>query len=339
MAAERTAGFRRAPVSGRGRSEAREEGAEAGTGAGAGRAHTAQAYKPHRPPHVRKPSRSRTLGVSSDNLHSQSHQPSGSPLSFLSVLFPLPLPLPTVLDPTEWLSQPPVRKRSPRHIASTRLSAAPPFCPNAQKSVDEDTLLKLRNVGSRVRKSVTEGFQRTVSVPADPSVLTKRLPFTQTPSFISANDAMRDIFAAARAAKNKGTSSAPSSPQQRPKRTHGPDENDPELEDADIDADDLTLDEDENDTAPTTAAAVRAARENAARLKEEKHKREIRPLKRSASRPGGIAIQSLPASMFRFSHEPANASSALAVAGIAEEDWSEGLGVSGTAGLSADLEI
>ncbi|KAH9847524.1 hypothetical protein C2E23DRAFT_943035 [Lenzites betulinus] len=119
--------------------------------------------------------------------------------------------------------------------------------------VDEDTLLQLRNVGSRVRKSVTEGFQRTVSVPADPSTPTKRLPFTQTPSFISANDVMRDIFAAARAAKNKGTSSAPSSPQQRPKRTHGPDDADAEPEDADIDADELTLDEDDLSTGPMTA--------------------------------------------------------------------------------------
>ena len=72
---------------------------------------------------------------------------------------------------------------------------------------------------------MTEGFQRTVSVPADPLSASKRLPFTQTPSFISANDAMRDIFAQ-RAAKNasaKGSSSVPSSPQQRPKRA-GPEE-------------------------------------------------------------------------------------------------------------------
>ncbi|KAH9853586.1 hypothetical protein C2E23DRAFT_821942 [Lenzites betulinus] len=222
-------------------------------------------------------------------------------------------------------------------MALTTANASRSEQPAAFGYVDEDTLLQLRNVGSRVRKSVTEGFQRTVSVPADPSAPTKRLPFTQTPSFISANDAMRDIFAAARAAKNKGTSSAPSSPQQRPKRTHGPDDADAEPEDADIDADELTLDEDDFSTGPMTAAAVRAARENAARLKEEKSKREIRPLKRSASRPGGIAIQSLPASMFRFSHEPSNAGTA--VAGIAEEDWSEDLGGSGAAGLSADLDI
>ncbi|KAI0638084.1 hypothetical protein C8Q77DRAFT_408855 [Trametes polyzona] len=167
---------------------------------------------------------------------------------------------------------------------------------------------------------VTEGFQRTVSVPADPSVLTKRLPFTQTPSFISANDAMRDIFAA-RAAKNKGTSSAPSSPQQRPKRAHGPDAD--ADEDADIDADEINLDEEED------------AR---AKVKDDKSKREIRPLKRSASRPGGVATQSLPASMFRFSHEPAN-KAAPGVAQIAEEDWSESFGGNSTAGLSADLEI
>ncbi|KAI0353562.1 hypothetical protein OH77DRAFT_1512675 [Trametes cingulata] len=198
-----------------------------------------------------------------------------------------------------------------------------PQQPPSSTYVDEETLLKLRNVGARVRKSVTEGFQRTVSVPADPSLLTKRLPFTQTPSFISANDAMRDIFAA-RAAKNKGTASAPSSPQQRPKRAHsGPDEDD---EDADLDADVMLLDEDDKD-AP-------------AKLAEEKSKREIRPLKRSASRPGGVATQSLPASMFRFSHEASNKPSP-GVAKIAEEeDWSESFGGSGTTtGLAADLEI
>ncbi|KAI9001106.1 hypothetical protein BD414DRAFT_519223 [Trametes punicea] len=203
--------------------------------------------------------------------------------------------------------------------------------PQAFNYVDEDTLLKLRNVGSRVRKSVTEGFQRTVSVPADPSFATKRLPFTQTPSFISSNDAMRELLAA-RAAKNKGTSSAPSSPQQRPKRTLGGLGED---EDADVDADEMNLDEDD----PVTASSIRAAREAAAKLKEDKSKRDIKPLKRSASRPGGVVTQSLPASMFRFSHEPANKPP---VAQIAEEDWSENFGGTGdntAAGLSADLDI
>lgn len=170
---------------------------------------------------------------------------------------------------------------------------------------------------------MTEGFQRTVSVPADPSILSKRLPFTQTPSFISANDAMRDIFAA-RAAKNKGTSSAPSSPQQHAKRA-GPD-SDSDAEDADVDADEINLDDDEEGGA-------------AAKRREDKSKRAIRPLKRSASRPGGVATQSLPASMFRFAHEPTNKAAGPAVAQIAEEDWSESFGAGGTPGLSADLEI
>ncbi|KAI0677150.1 hypothetical protein C8Q78DRAFT_987603 [Trametes maxima] len=211
---------------------------------------------------------------------------------------------------------------------------ATPGQPPAFNCVDEDTLLQLRNVGSRVRKSVTEGFQRTVSVPADPSAATKRLPFTQTPSFISANDAMRELFAA-RAAKNKGTSSAPSSPQQRPKRSHGgPNDED---EDVDLDEDELTLDEDEDLPATANATSARAAREIAAKLKEEKSKREIRPLKRSASRPGGVATHSLPADMFRFSHAPANRP-APAVAQIAEEDdWSESFGGNGSG--AANLEI
>ena len=123
---------------------------------------------------------------------------------------------------------------------------------------------------------VTEGFQRTVSVPADPLAANKRLPFTQTPSFISSNDAMRELLAA-RAAKHKSTSSAPSSPQQRPKRTHGGPDSD---EDADLDDDEMNLDEDE----PTTASSARAARELASRLQEEKSKREIRPLKRKIGR-------------------------------------------------------
>ncbi|KAI0375542.1 hypothetical protein BV20DRAFT_984259 [Pilatotrama ljubarskyi] len=207
-----------------------------------------------------------------------------------------------------------------------------PQQPQTSSYVDEETLLKLRNVGARVRKSVTEGFQRTVSVPADPSLLTKRLPFTQTPSFISANDAMRDIFAA-RAAKNKGTASAPSSPQQRPKRAHSsPDEDD---EDADLDADVMILDEDD-----PKASATRAPREGSAKLNEEKSKREIRPLKRSASRPGGVATQSLPASMFRFSHEASNRPSPGVAQITEEEDWSESFGGTGiSTGLAADLEI
>ena len=163
---------------------------------------------------------------------------------------------------------------------------------------------------------MTEGFQRTVSVPADPFSANKRLPFTQTPSFISANDAMRDIFAQrATNQSQKGSSSVPSSPQTRPKRMHA----DPD-EDSDMDVDtvrlgdgdlDLNLDEDEEG-----ATTVRKKREDQARLQAEKAKREIKPLRRSVSR--GVATQSLPASMFRFSHEPAAAQVAPAVAKIAE---------------------
>ncbi|OSD04151.1 hypothetical protein PYCCODRAFT_1433535 [Trametes coccinea BRFM310] len=213
---------------------------------------------------------------------------------------------------------------------------AAPEQPKAFTYVDEDTLLKLRNVGTRVRKSVTEGFQRTVSVPADPLAATKRLPFTQTPSFISSNDAMRELLAA-RAAKNKGTSSAPSSPQQRPKRTLGGADEDEE--DADLEDDEMNLDED----APATASGIRAAREAAAQLKEEKKKREIRPLKRSASRPGGVATQSLPASMFRFSHDPSNKAGPTVAQIAEEEDWSGNFGCSseaaGATALSADLDL
>ncbi|RPD67275.1 hypothetical protein L226DRAFT_529634 [Lentinus tigrinus ALCF2SS1-7] len=190
--------------------------------------------------------------------------------------------------------------------------------------VDEDTLAQLRSVGTRVRKSVTEGFQRTVSVPADPFSASKRLPFTQTPSFISANDAMRDIFAQ-RGKNAKGSSSVPSSPQQHAKRAHGPEGDDSDVDVEPLD-EDLDLDLGEEDT--ESAAAVRAKREVAAKLQAEKAKREIRPLKRSASR--GVATQSLPASMFRFSHEASNTKPAPSVAKIAEEDdWSESFGGSG----------
>ncbi|KAI1795140.1 hypothetical protein LXA43DRAFT_1091261 [Ganoderma leucocontextum] len=203
--------------------------------------------------------------------------------------------------------------------------------PQAFTYVDEDTFAKLRNVGSRVRKSVTEGFQRTVSVPADPFSANKRLPFTQTPSFISANDAMRDIFGQRAANQSKkGSTSVPSSPKQHPKRAHaGPDEdNDVDMEpldDADLDVD--LEDEDEDDNA-ATASAIRKKREEQAKRQAEKAKREIKPLKRSASR--GVATQSLPASMFRFSHEPTGTQVAPAVEKIAEEDdWSESFGAPG----------
>ncbi|TBU49402.1 hypothetical protein BD309DRAFT_947607 [Dichomitus squalens] len=191
--------------------------------------------------------------------------------------------------------------------------------------IDEDTLARLRSVPSRVRKSVTEGFQRTVSVPVDPFSANKRLPFTQTPSFISANDAMRDIFSQRAANQSKkGSSSVPSSPQQRPKRT-GPDED----ENADVDVellDDADVDLSLDDEDGATASAIRKKREEQVKLQAEKAKRQIKPLRRSASR--GVATQSLPASMFRFSHEPAG--TAPGVANIAEEDdWSEGFGAAG----------
>ncbi|KAM5540415.1 hypothetical protein V8D89_005873 [Ganoderma adspersum] len=209
-------------------------------------------------------------------------------------------------------------------------SSTAPEEPQTFTYVDEETFARLRSIGSRVRKSVTEGFQRTVSVPADPFSTTKRLPFTQTPSFISANDAMRDIFAQrASNQSKKGSSSVPSSPQQHPKRTHaGPDEDsDVDLEPLNDDADlDLSLDENEDEAA--TASAIRKKREEQVKRQAEKAKREIKPLKRSASR--GVATQSLPASMFRFSHEPAGAQVTPAVAKITEEDdWSESFGVSG----------
>nr|VWO95216.1 Uncharacterized protein [Ganoderma boninense] len=195
--------------------------------------------------------------------------------------------------------------------------------------VDEETLTRLRSVGSRVRKSVTEGFQRTVSVPADPFSASKRLPFTQTPSFISANDAMRDIFAQrASNQSKKGSSSVPSSPQQHPKRTHTGADEDSDIDVEPLNDDDLDLDLDEDEDDAATASAIRKKREEQAKRQAEKAKREIKPLKRSASR--GAATQSLPASMFRFSHEPAGTQVAPAVAKIAEEDdWSESFGTSG----------
>ena len=100
------------------------------------------------------------------------------------------------------------------------------------------------------------------------------------------------------------------------------DDSDVEAEPLDGDLD-LDLEEEEE-----SAAVVRAKREAAAKLREEKAKREIRPLKRSASR--GVATQSLPASMFRFSHEASNVKPTPTVAKIAEEDdWSESFGSSG----------
>ena len=143
---------------------------------------------------------------------------------------------------------------------------------------------------------------------------------------------MRDIFAQ-RAARPAGPSSAPSSPQQRPKRVHnGPDE-DSDVEPLDNnDSIDLDLDlSDDEDAA--------AKREAMARLKAEKAKRDIRPLRRSASRGG--ATQSLPPSMFRFSHEAAQGAArpTPAVAKIVEEeDWSDNFGA-GSSVPTVDLEL
>ena len=80
-----------------------------------------------------------------------------------------------------------------------------------------------------------------------------------------------------------------------------------------------------------------AKRGVATRLKAEKAKREIRPLRRSASRGG--ATQSLPPSMFRFSHETSNVKPIPTITQITEEDdWSDSFGLKGTA-PTADLEL
>ncbi|KAH9918240.1 uncharacterized protein BXZ73DRAFT_105365 [Epithele typhae] len=239
-------------------------------------------------------------------------------------IFPHLLLLPSTNSPANtptWLS-----------LTMAAVSSAPE---QTQSQIDEETLARLRNVGSRVRKSVTEGFQRTVSVPANPQQFaTTRLPFTNTPFFISSNDAMREMIAQREAVKNKGPASAPSSPQQRPKRIHNGADEDSDVEPLGGADDDIEVDlSDDEDMSPSARAA-------ALKLREEKAKREILPLKRSASR--GAGTQSLPPSMFRFSHEGQGAAgkSQPAVEKIEEEeDWSGNFGGAGNSVVNLDLEL
>ena len=149
---------------------------------------------------------------------------------------------------------------------------------------------------------------------------------------------MRDMLAQRAAARAQGSNSAPSSPQQRPKRILGgvDEDSDVELLGGDGEADlDLDLDMTEDDA--TSASAVRAKNELTKKLREEKAKREIKPLRRSASR----GVQSLPPSMFRFSHETGGSGGDKpAVASIAEEeDWSGNFGGSGGNVTAVGLEL
>ncbi|KAH9938247.1 uncharacterized protein B0H18DRAFT_1205520 [Fomitopsis serialis] len=63
------------------------------------------------------------------------------------------------------------------------------------RSIDEELAARLRNMATRVRKSVTEGY--APSAPGAPNIprITSRLPFTRSASFQSANDALKDAYA------------------------------------------------------------------------------------------------------------------------------------------------
>ncbi|OCH92885.1 hypothetical protein OBBRIDRAFT_790743 [Obba rivulosa] len=60
--------------------------------------------------------------------------------------------------------------------------------------LDPDLLARLRNAGSRVRKSVTEGYRGSGPSSATSSSLQTRLPFTQSLSFSSSNDILRNVY-------------------------------------------------------------------------------------------------------------------------------------------------
>ncbi|KZT74294.1 hypothetical protein DAEQUDRAFT_807447 [Daedalea quercina L-15889] len=67
--------------------------------------------------------------------------------------------------------------------------------PLANNGVDAELAARLRNMASRVRKSVTEGY--APSAPGAPNIprITSKLPFTRSASFQSANDALREVYA------------------------------------------------------------------------------------------------------------------------------------------------
>ncbi|EPT03701.1 hypothetical protein FOMPIDRAFT_1046733 [Fomitopsis schrenkii] len=67
--------------------------------------------------------------------------------------------------------------------------------PPVTNGIDAELAARLRNMASRVRKSVTEGY--APSAPGAPNIprITSKLPFTRSASFQSANDALKEVYA------------------------------------------------------------------------------------------------------------------------------------------------
>ncbi|OBZ70168.1 hypothetical protein A0H81_09920 [Grifola frondosa] len=209
------------------------------------------------------------------------------------------------------MSSPPKRIFMDQTRSSQAAADNPP-----SNGLDPDLLTRLRNVGPRVRKSesipmlylacihtdastrrvlgVTEGFPNPIPLSPDAVVTDRRLPFTQTPSFRSAKDTLRDVYSRSNSLASLSSSFN--------KRDHDKFEEEGE-------EDPLASDDDVNmlsDEAGQPAS-------------KDMHPRPTKPLRSARKRT--TVTQSLPVGALQFSGGAFNSSASEQPI---EEDWSEG---------------
>ncbi|KAF9451712.1 hypothetical protein P691DRAFT_772884 [Macrolepiota fuliginosa MF-IS2] len=155
---------------------------------------------------------------------------------------------------------------------------------------------QLRNVGSRIRKSVTEGY----ITPPTSRAFTKAQSTTTV--FSSAKDINRDVFGSP--SRRPPVRNNPAHPHNKRSRSadRGSDTEPGEVQDEEVVS---------NDQAPANAPDPQ-------RL-ENRPDRIIKPLRKHR---GLMETRSLPVGAFRFSNQPPNPITTMAPTIEAEEDWS-----------------
>ncbi|KAI0921782.1 hypothetical protein AcW1_004335 [Taiwanofungus camphoratus] len=192
----------------------------------------------------------------------------------------------------------PTKRSLTEQLHSSQLAANNPV----NNGVDADLSIRLRNMASRVRKSVSEGYTASVPVSPNASPRKTRLPFTESLPFRSANDALRDVFL-----WSKDNPTSPSKPSQKRKRAMSESEEDVLLSDEDVD---MRFDLDQ-------AAGIPESCETAPL---DTMLRPMKPLRNPGQR--AAVTRSLPASIFRFSGNTGPPNVITSEHAI-EEDWSQ----------------
>ncbi|KAJ3563850.1 hypothetical protein NP233_g8678 [Leucocoprinus birnbaumii] len=181
-------------------------------------------------------------------------------------------------------------KRTPTEDTQTSFMQTGPF---NRTDTSPELIARLRNVGPRVRKSVTEGY----ITPPTSRAFTKAQ--TTAAIFSSAKDINRDVFGLS---DNRSLHADPANTHK--KRSRSVDRGSDTEPDQDADHDMAISDNAATDT----------------QLEQNRTGRVIKPLRKHR---GMMETRSLPAGAFRFSHQPLNPATTMAPAMEAEEDWSE----------------